>query len=493
MNTAAARAPAIAIIGSGFGGLGMGYYLKKAGIESFTIFEKADDVGGVWRDNTYPGAACDVPSHLYSFSFEPHFPWSCRYGHQPEILAYQRHVARKYDLLRHIRFGREVVSADFDEAHGSWLILCSDGTTHEAQVLVTAVGQLHRPRIPDVPGRDRFLGRAFHSARWEHDYDFSGKTVGVIGTGASAVQFVPEIARQVRQLHVFQRSPGWCIPKYDKPFAAWQRKLLDRLPFIHDLDRWRNFWMFEFVLSAMIDSRVFKRAAELYLKCAAHLLLRRQVKDPELRRKLTPDYPVGCKRTLLSTDWLPTLARPNVELVTDEIREITTTGVVTAEGRERRVDAIVWGTGFAATEFLAPMELRGLDGRSLRERWRDGAEAYLGVAVSGFPNLLILYGPNTNCGACSIIYMLERQSRYAVRCIQALQARGLRYLDVKPEAEAACVDELRRRNKRTAYESGCHSWYIDAQGRNTNNWVGHTSEYGRLLRRLRLDDYHLAA
>jgi cation diffusion facilitator CzcD-associated flavoprotein CzcO len=481
--------PTIAIIGSGFGGLGMAYYLKQAGIESFTIFEKADDVGGVWRENTYPGAACDVPSHLYSFSFEPHYPWSCRYGHQPEILAYQQHVARKYDLLRHIRFGREVVGADFDTARGLWVIRFANGGTHEAQVLVTAVGQLHRPQIPDIPGRERFIGRVFHSARWDHSYDFNGKTVAVIGTGASAVQFVPVIARQVRQLYVYQRSPGWCIPKFDKPFAGWQRKLLDGLPFLHDLDRWRIFWLIEFLASAMIDSRIFKRLAEFYLKTAAKILLWWQVKDPELRRKLTPDFPVGCKRTLLSNDWLPALARPNVEVVTERIREITPTGVVTADGRERKVDAIVWGTGFAATEFLAPMELHGLNGQSLRERWKKGAQAYLGVAVSGFPNLFMLYGPNTNCGACSIIYMLERQARYIVKCVQALQAQGLHYLEVRPEAQAVFNDELQRRNKRTTYESGCHSWYINAEGRNTNNWVGHTSEYGRLLRQLKLDDY----
>jgi cation diffusion facilitator CzcD-associated flavoprotein CzcO len=483
--------PRIAIIGSGFGGLGMGYYLKKAGIESFTIFEKAQDVGGVWRENTYPGAACDVPSHLYSYSFEPHYPWSCRYGHQPEILAYQQHVARKYRLTRHLQFGREMTSANFDEARSLWVIRFSNGQTHEAEVLVTAVGQLHRPQIPDIPGRDSFQGRAFHSATWDHGYDFNGKTVAVIGTGASAVQFVPEIAKQVKQLHVYQRSPSWCIPKFDKPFAKWQRKLLDWLPFIHDLDRWRIFWLIEFLASAMIDSRIFKRAAEFYLKTAAKILLWWQVKDPALRKKLTPDIPVGCKRTLLSNDWLPALARPNVEVVTEPIRAITPAGVTTADDKLRAVDAIVWGTGFAATEFLAPMELHGLNGQSLRERWRKGAEAYLGIAVSGFPNLFLLYGPNTNCGACSIIFMLERQARYVVKCILQLQARELRYLEIKPEAEAAFNDELQQRNKRTTYESGCHSWYINAEGRNTNNWVGHTNEYGRMLRHLKLDDYRL--
>jgi cation diffusion facilitator CzcD-associated flavoprotein CzcO len=491
MTTSTSGSPSIAIIGAGFAGLAMAYYLKKAGIESFTVFEKGTQVGGVWRENTYPGAACDVPSHLYSFSFEPHFPWSCRYGHQHEILQYQQHVARKYELMRHIRFGREVSGADFDEARAVWVIRFSNGQTHEAQVLITAVGQLHRPHIPAIKGLDSFQGRAFHSARWDHDYDFRNKAVAVIGTGASAVQFVPVIAQQVGQLHVFQRSPGWCIPKFDKPFAVWQRKLLDRLPFLHDLDRWRIFWLIEFIASAMIDSRIFKRLAEFYLKVSAKILMWVQVKDPALRKKLTPDFPVGCKRTLLSTDWLPALARPNVEVVTEGIREITPAGVVTSDGKERPVDAIVWGTGFAATEFLAPMDLHGLDGVSLRQRWLKGAQAYLGVAVNGFPNLFLMYGPNTNCGACSIIYMLERQARYIVQCIQVLQARQLRYLSVKPEAEANFVDELHRRGLGTTYESGCRSWYINAEGRNTNNWIGHTHEYGRLLRHLKLEHYRL--
>ncbi len=485
--------PRIAIIGSGFAGLGMGFYLKKARIESFTIFEKAQDVGGVWRENTYPGAACDVPSHLYSFSFEPHYPWSCRYGHQHEILDYQQHVARKYDLLRHIQFEREVTGADFDEARGLWVIHFANGMTHEAEVLVTAVGQLHRPQIPNIKGLENFQGRAFHSARWDHDYDFNGKTVAVIGTGASAVQFVPVIAQQVKQLHVFQRSPGWCIPKFDKPFATWQRKLLDWFPFIHDLDRWRIFWVIEFLAAAMIDSRIFRRTAEGVLKLGAKVLMWLQVKDPELRSKLTPDFPVGCKRTLLSNEWLPALARPNVEVVTDAVREITANGVITEDGRYREVDAIVWGTGFAATQFLAPMELRGLQGQSLRERWQNGAEAYLGVAVSGFPNLFMMYGPNTNLGAGSIIYMLERQNRYITQCVRELHQRGLRYLDVRPEVLRAFNEELQQRNKNTTYESGCHSWYINAEGHNTNNWVGYMNEYGRLLRKPALEHYSAVA
>ncbi|MGH8456235.1 MAG: flavin-containing monooxygenase, partial [Stenotrophobium sp.] len=376
-QTPSSLAPTVAIIGSGFAGLAMAYHLKQLGMESFTIFEKADAIGGVWRENSYPGAACDVPSHLYSYSFEPHYPWSCRYGHRDEILDYQRHVARKHDLERHIRFGREVASARFDDARGVWVLRFTDGAVHEAQVLISAVGQLHRPQIPDIKGRESFKGPAFHSARWDHSYDFNGKRVAVIGTGASAVQFVPVIAEQVQQLFVFQRSPGWCIPKFDKPFRTWQRKLLDTLPVVHDMDRWRIFWMIEFLATAMVKNSLVSRLAESILRLGSKILMRLQVKDPELRRKLTPDFPIGCKRTLLSNDWLKSLARPNVEVVTEAVSEITASGVRTSDSRLREVDAIVYGTGFSASQFLAPMDIRGLGGMSLSELWGKGAQAYL--------------------------------------------------------------------------------------------------------------------
>jgi cation diffusion facilitator CzcD-associated flavoprotein CzcO len=490
-GNAGKRSSTIAIIGGGLAGLSMAYYLKQAGIDSFTIFEKAAEPGGVWRENTYPGAACDIPSHLYSFSFEPHYPWSCRYGKQSEILAYARHVAQKYDLQRHFRFGKEIASTRYDAARGVWLLQFSDGANFEADVLVSAVGQLHRPAYPDIPGMQRFAGRAFHSARWDHSYDFRNRTVAVIGTGASAVQFVPELARQAKQLYVFQRSPGWCIPKFDRSFSRFERALLQRLPVLYDLDRQRIFWLIEFLASSMISRGLRSWIADGVLKLLAKALLHLQVRDPALRRKLTPDFPVGCKRTLLSNEWLPALAAPNVTLVTEAIAEITPAGVKTADGAVHQVDAIVYGTGFAATQFLAPMELRGTQDRSLREQWREGAEAYLGVSVAGFPNFFMLYGPNTNLGAGSIIYMLEAQARYITQCLQLLGSRALRSLDVRGEAQRAFNDEIQLRNRGTTYESGCHSWYIGADGRNTNNWVGYMSEYGRRLSAPKLEDYKL--
>jgi cation diffusion facilitator CzcD-associated flavoprotein CzcO len=485
--------PQVVIIGSGFGGLSMGHSLKQAGIDSFLILEKAGEVGGVWRENTYPGAACDVPSHLYSFSFEPHYPWSCRYGKQAEILEYLRHVARKHDLLRHVRFGCEVLGADWDEARALWRIRLRGGEVIEASLLVSAVGQLHQPQIPQIPGLDRFQGRAFHSARWDHSFDFKDKTVAVIGTGPSAVQLVPELAKEVRHLHLYQRSPGWCVPKFDRPYARWERKLIEAVPLLHDIDRTRIFWTFELLNSALLRKPVLGHAAKAFLRGGAEVLKRLQVRDPALRARLTPDYPMGCKRTLLSNDWMRTLAQPHVEVVTDGIAEITEHGVRTHDGSLREVDAIVWGTGFASTEFLAPMEIRGRGGMSLRERWKNGAEAYLGMAVSGFPNLFVVYGPNTNLGAGSIIYMLERQTRYIAQAASLLRSRGLAAMDVLVEAQQDFVAMLQRRNKQTVFEAGCHSWYLTADGRNTNTWVGYMSEYGRLVRRPKLEHYHLEA
>ena len=481
----------MAIIGAGFAGLGLGRYLKQAGIDSFVIFEKGQELGGVWRENTYPGAACDVPSHLYSFSFEPHYAWSFRYGKQAEILGYIRHVAAKYDLMRHVRFGQEVAEAVYDEARGLWALRLGSGERFEAEVLVSAVGQLHRPAYPDIPGMERFAGCAFHSARWNHRYDFSGKRVAVIGSGASAVQFVPEIAGLAQRLYLFQRSPGWCIPKFDRRFNALERWLLDRAPVVYDIDRRRIFWLIEFLASSMVTRGILRWMADGVLKLLARVLLRIQVRDPALRRKLTPDFPIGCKRTLLSNDWLPALARPTTEVVTEAIAEVTAGGVRTADGKLHEVDAIVYGTGFAASQFLAPMDLKGRQGQSLRALWRGGAEAYLGTGVAGFPNFFMMYGPNTNLGAGSIIYMLEAQARYITQCVELLRRQALRSIEVRAETQQAYNEELRGRNRSTTYESGCHSWYIGPDGRNTNNWVGYMSEYGRRLRQVRPEDYVL--
>jgi cation diffusion facilitator CzcD-associated flavoprotein CzcO len=483
--------PTIAIIGAGFSGLGMGYYLRRAGFDSFTIFEKAQELGGVWRENTYPGAACDVPSHLYSFSFDPHYPWSTAFGPQHEILDYLRQLARKHDLERHIRYGREVTGARFDEARGLWVIRFADGQIHEAQVLITGVGQLHRPAFPQVPGIERFTGPAFHSAKWDHAVDLAGKTVASIGTGPSAIQYVPAIAPRVKQLHVFQRSPAWCVHKVDRAYTRPERWLLKHWPWTHTVDRLRIFWYVEFVASVVQKHSIFHWFSNALVRLIHTLLLRLNVKDPALRAKLTPDFPVGCKRLLFSNDWFKTLAQPNVELVTDAITAIDETGVVTADGRHRAVDAIIYGTGFTATQFLAPMEFIGRGGASLRQRWQAGAQAYLGVTVADFPNFFTLYGPNTNLGVGTIIFMLERQQRYVVKLLEIMRARRLKTLDVRADAQRAFNDELDERSRQLVYYGGCNSWYL-TNGRNTQNWVGYMTEYGRRLREPELAHYAFA-
>ncbi len=488
MNSPTIRStPRVAIIGTGFGGLGMAYYLKQAGIDSFTIFEKAADVGGVWRENTYPGAGCDVPSHLYSFSFEPHYPWACRYGKQHEIVAYMQHCVQKYDLRSHMRFGCEVTGASFDEARGVWQVQLASGESFEAEVLISAVGQLHRPSYPKIAGRESFKGPSFHSANWDHSVDLNGKTVAVIGTGASAVQFVPEIVKQVKQLKLFQRSPGWVGPKVEKTFNRFELWLLKTFPIVHDLDRLRIF----FVCEALAYAYNGHKWAEWLIRSMSKLQIRIQVRDPVLRKKLTPTFSIGCKRILMTTEWLRALVKPNLEVVDDAIQEITPTGVRTADGKLREVDAIIYGTGFAATDFLAPLKVKGLNGVDLRERWSKGAQAYLGMSVSGFPNFFVLYGPNTNVGSGSIIFMLERQQRYITQMIQAQQQEAWCYADLKAEAEAEYNREMRQRSESSTYAGDCQSWYKTADGINTNNWVGSMMEFRRRTATPQLERYRI--
>jgi len=477
----------VAILGAGAGGLCMAIRLQQAGISNFTIYEKADRVGGTWRDNTYPGAGCDVPSMLYSYSFEPKLDWSRRFAAQPEIEEYFEHVARKYRLYPHIQFNSEVHAARFDEAHGIWRLEMKDGREVTANIVVSGVGQLNRPFTPDIPGLDQFEGIKFHSARWEHDKDLTGKTVAVIGNGASAIQFVPEIAKIVKDMTIFQRTPNWVVPKADRPYKEWEKKLFRSFPFIARLQRWliwmtleRNFLAFT---QGSFFGKLFEKASKKALEDA--------IQDPELRRKLTPDYPAGCKRILLSNDWFPALARPNVHVDDHGVERITRDGVVTRDGVERKVDAIVFATGFEATRFLAPMEITGRGGLDLNEAWANGAEAHRGVALAGFPNFFMLYGPNTNLGHNSIIFMIECQVNYITQCIEALKASHARYIDVKPEAMAEFNRELQEDMKSTVWAAGCSSWYKTADGRVTNNWSSFTARYWWEMRQPDFDEYSL--
>ncbi|NGY03742.1 flavin-containing monooxygenase [Solimonas terrae] len=487
-NTSAPRSnPRVVIIGSGFGGLGMAIQLKKAGIDSFVVLEKADRLGGTWRDNTYPGAACDVQSHLYSYSFEPKHDWTRKFGLQAEIRDYMEDCASKYGLHAHIRYQQEVASAAFDKDAGLWTITTRSGEVLQAQVLVSAVGQLNQPAYPKIPGIETFKGRAFHSARWEHDAGLDGQSVAVIGTGASAIQFVPQIAPKVKQLTLFQRSGAWVIPKADRPFARIEQRLFESLPLFDRVYRTSIYWKNE------VRALGFTRFGGLLEAWAwqSRRNMRRDIKDPVKRQKLMPDYKIGCKRLLISNDWFPAINRDNVEVVTDRIERIEADAVVTADGTRHQVDTIIYGTGFAATEFLTPMKITGIDGLDLNEAWKDGAEAYKGTCVSGFPNLFILYGPNTNLAHSSIIFMLESQFRYVMRCLHTLSERSLSYMNVRAESQRRYSEKIQKRIQSSVWLAGCDSWYINKSGKVTNNWPGYTFNFRRMTSRLELQDYEL--
>lgn len=479
--------PRIAIIGTGFGGIGLAIRLKKAGFSNFILFEKAGDVGGVWRDNTYPGAACDVPSHLYSFSFEQDLGWLNRYGKAAEIHQYLRHCTDKYDLRPHILFNTEITAASFDDTTGLWTLQTSQGETCQANVMVAAVGQLNRPAYPRLTGMDSFAGKSFHSARWDHDYDLTGKRVAVIGTGASAIQFVPEIVPQVAHLDLYQRSAPYVIPKPDKAYPPLEKALFKHVPLLQSLDR---AWQYSFHEVRLLGFTASVNETVL-VEYLFQKHIREVIKDHKLRHRLTPDYPIGCKRILVSNDWYKTLLNPKIDIVSEDIAEIVPQGIRTADGKVREVDAIIYGTGFAATDFLAPMHISGLNGQVLKQTWQQGAEAYLGLTVHGFPNLFMLYGPNTNLGHSSIVYMLESQFNYVLDALKKLQQNGLRYLNVKQDIQTRFNGDIQQRMKKTMWAQGCSSWYVTAEGKNTNNWPGFTFDYRERTRKLNLHDYDL--
>jgi cation diffusion facilitator CzcD-associated flavoprotein CzcO len=479
----------IAIIGSGFGGLCMAMQLKRAGIHTFTIFEKADHVGGTWRDNTYPGAACDSPSFLYCFSFEQKTDWSRKWSPQPEILAYIDHCVEKYGLLRHIRFRTEIAAARFDEAAGVWRLRTAGGETFDAEVLVSGTGQLNRPAYPEIAGLEAFRGTTFHSARWRHDCGLRGKRVAVIGNAASAIQFVPVIAPDVARLTIFQRSANWMVAKNDRVYRTWEKRLFRAFPILAKLYRWFIWLAYEmrfpvFRQNAFLSSRVQRLAEED---------MRAKVADPALQQALVPDYPVGGKRILISDDYYQTLNRQNVSVITNAIDHVAADGVVTRDGRHHPADVIILATGFQTTTFLAPMRIEGLEGRVLDEVWHDGAEAYLGITVAGFPNLFMLYGPNTNLGHNSIIFMIECQVGYVMDCLRALAERDLAWIDVRPEVQRDYNAELQGVLARSVWARTGKSWYKRADGRITNNWSGTTAYYWWRTRRADLTAYRQQA
>ncbi|WP_280317357.1 flavin-containing monooxygenase [Nocardia wallacei] len=481
-----ATTPSVIIIGAGFGGLGMALELQRNGFGAFTILERAADLGGVWRENTYPGAACDVPSPLYSFSFEPRPDWPHRYSGRGDIHDYLRAIADKHRLLERIRFGADVTEAAFDEATGRWTVRTADGADYTADVVVSAVGQLSRPRLPDIPGRETFAGPAFHSARWDHSVELTGKRVAVIGTGASAIQFVPAIQPEVARLTLFQRTAAWVVRRTDREYRPVHHTLFRHVPGLRLAQRLWVWCFLEFLSLGLASIPPIRRIATWL----GHRALRRDVPDPALRAKLTPDYPVLCKRVLFSNEYYPALTRPNVDVVTTGIAEIVPGGIRTTDGEVHPADVIVYGTGFKGSEFLWPMRVTGRGGVELDRVWTGGARAYLGMAVPGFPNLFLMYGPNTNLGIGSIVYMIECQARYIRHALSYLAAHPGRGLEVRPAVARAFDEHTQRRLRRTPW-THCSSWYRNAAGRITNNWPGTVTSYRLRTRRLNPADYDL--
>jgi cation diffusion facilitator CzcD-associated flavoprotein CzcO len=471
----------VVIIGSGFAGLCMGVQLSKAGIDSFLILERDTDVGGTWRDNTYPGCECDIPSHLYSFSFDLNPDWSKMYPTQPEIWKYLQDSALKHGLLSKTRFDSEVREAAFDEDANVWKVSTADGFTVNARVMVSGMGGLSRPNYPRIPGIDRFEGPSFHSSEWDHSVDFSGKRVAAIGTGASSIQFVPQVAPQVDRLHVFQRSAPWVLPKPDRPIRGWEKLLFRYLPGYMRAFRHFLYWRQEIVALGYTRFPMLLKPIEAFGR--RHLA--KWIPDAELRARLTPDYTMGCKRTLLSNNYLPALARPNVEVVTEGITEVRERSVVTADGTEREVDVLIFGTGFRSTDLLSPVRFVGRDGVVLNELWKSGPEAYYGVTASGFPNLFFLIGPNSRVANNSIVFMIEAQAHYVIECLEYMHEQGKEAIEARPEAQAEYNEKLQERMKDTVFVTGCKNWYRDAEGRNPILWPSYSFWYWMRARRIK--------
>jgi cation diffusion facilitator CzcD-associated flavoprotein CzcO len=477
----------IVIVGTGFSGLGIAIRLKQEGRHDFVLLERAGEIGGTWRDNTYPGCRCDVPSHLYSFSFAPNPGWSSTFSPQAEILDYLHHCAERYGVMPHVRFDHELLGAAWDDDERVWRLDTSQGEL-TAGVLIAGQGPLSEPSMPALPGLDTFAGTAFHSAEWDHEHDLEGERVAVIGTGASAIQFVPEIQPEVERLHVFQRTAPWVMPHNNRPMHRFERALYRVFPAAQKAMRAAIYWAREiFVLQ-------FRRPRTGHLvERVALSHLRAQVADPELRERLTPRYAIGCKRILPTNQWYPALVQPNVEVVTDAIREVRPRSIVLADGSEREVDTIIFGTGFRVTDLPIAARIRGRDGRTLAELWQGSPAAYKGTVVAGYPNLFFMVGPNTALGHTSIVFMIESQIEYVAGALRTMRRRGAGTLEVRPEAQAAWGARIERMTEGTVWVSGgCDSYYIDRNGHNSTLWPTFTWPFRRHLHEFDEAAYTLA-
>jgi cation diffusion facilitator CzcD-associated flavoprotein CzcO len=479
----------VAIVGSGFAGLGAAVRLAEAGRGDFVILEKGRSLGGAWRDNTYPGCACDVQSHLYSFSFAPNPNWTRKFATQPEIRAYLEDIAERYGLRARIRYGAEVTSAEWTGRR--WTLHLADGSTVSARAVVWGTGALHEPSVPEIAGLDEFEGTVFHSAQWNHDHDLRGRRVAVVGTGASAIQFVPAIQPEVERLTVFQRTAPWVLPKPDREVPALVRRLYRAFPPAQKLQRAVIYARNESLVSGFLKPR----RMELVQKFGRAYLDRKFADRPDLKAKVTPDFTIGCKRILLSNDYYPALKKPNVEVVTEKIVRVTPTAVVTADGVEHEIDTIIFGTGFKVAEGLGKsVPIVGRDGVALTEAWRGGVEGFLGTTIAGFPNLFVLTGPNTGLGHSSMIFMIESQLNYVMDALRLLDERGAVALDTRRDRQDAYNTRVQGRLAGSVWlKGGCASWYLDDDGRNRTLWPDYTFNFRRRTRKVRPRDHELIA
>jgi cation diffusion facilitator CzcD-associated flavoprotein CzcO len=486
-NGASPRHSRFGIIGAGFGGLGMAIRLKQAGIDDFVVWERDAEVGGTWWANTYPGCQCDIPSHLYSFSFALNPDWTRTYPLQPELKRYLSELTDRFGVREHIRLGCAVTAAEWDEREGLWRLETAQGT-FTVELLIAAPGFLSEPATPTLPGMDDFEGVMFHTARWNHDHDVTGRRVAVIGTGASAIQVVPQIQPTVAHLDVFQRTPPWVMPHRDRPITNVERRAYRRFPALQRAVRAAVYWIRELLVPGFVYQ---PRLMQLPQRMARRHL-EKQVPDPQLRAELTPDYAIGCKRVLPSNDWYPAITQRNVDVVTAGISKLVSKGVVTADGKLHELDTIVFATGFHVTDVRFAKIVRGRDGVLMSDVWNGSPQAYRGTAVAGFPNLFILTGPNTGLGHNSLVYMIEAQLDYLVDALRIMDERGAARIEVRREAQEAYNADLQSRMDRTVWNSGgCSSWYIDANGKNTTIWPDFTWRFRRQTRHFDVAAYEL--
>jgi cation diffusion facilitator CzcD-associated flavoprotein CzcO len=478
--------PSIAVVGGGFGGVGAVVMLNRAGYRDVTVFERGERVGGVWHHNTYPGAACDVPSHLYEFSFAPNPRWSRRYAPQSEIQAYLEEIAVREGVRDRIRTGVAVERAIWNG--GRWTLETSSGS-HEADVLITACGQLSVPSVPALPGLDSFAGPAFHTAQWRHDIDLTGKRIAVIGTGCSAIQAVPAIQPTVSAVDIYQRSPGWTLPKMDGPYSERAKRLFARFPIVQRLDREGTFWLMDAGALALTSQPWMRRP----IRAIGRWQINKAIEDPELRRKVTPTDEVGCKRLMLTDEWYPTLTRPNVSLITERIGAVTHDGVRTTDGVERPADVLVLATGFESHAFVAPMEIAGLGGRTLADEWSEVARAYLGLSVPGFPNMFMLYGPNTNGGTGSVIGTIESGVNHVIAALRELARTRSQTIELRRDAADRFDAELKTALAASVWHTGCTSWYLDENGNDPSQWPWTWSRYRKRTAQIEPGVYALGA